>query len=381
MLQRPAARRACGALYAVLLCAVLAACAEPVPLTVGFIGPLEGHFSDLGVQGRNGLTLALEEINAAGGVLGRPLRLLARDDSQAPGAARAAVLDLAGQGVLAVVGPMTSAQTVAALPAAEEVGMVLLSPTTSTPLLSGRRDHFFRVIPAATTWARGMARHCLEQDGLDRIALLTDMDNEAYAAPYSAAFAEQFTAGGGTVVAHLRVLSSRAGDWADAARALGGLGVPAAHATLSARDLAALARQLRHQGHDLRLYSSMWACTNELLQAAGDASEGLHFSTCHSADNPRPAFQDFARRYSARFGWEPNFAATLGYECGLVLAEGLRRAGGDPARLPDALTSLDHFPAVASPLGIDQFGDVRRPSFIVTVAGRTFRTIATIDEP
>lgn len=375
------ARTAARILSAILLCVALAACGEPEPLRVGFAGPLEGRFSDLGVQGRNGLTMALEDINAAGGVLGRPLLLLARDDGPTPETAQAAVLDLATQGVAAIVGPMTSVQTLAALPVAEKAGVPLLSPTTSTPLLSGKKDGFFRVIPASTTWARAMARHCLEQDGLRAVVTITDLDNEPYAAPYTAAFAERFTAGGGTVLADLRVHSSQAGDWADAARQLRALGAPAVHATTSARDLAALARQLRHQGQTLRIYSSMWACTSELLQAGGKAAEGILFAVSHSADNPRPEFQRFAARYRERFGWEPNFAAAFGYECGLVLAAALRGAGGDPARLPAALAGLTELPGIVAPLRLDEFGDVQRPAFIVAVAGREFKTIATVAEP
>lgn len=377
----PATRNAARALIAAMLCLAAAACGEPEPLRVGFLGPLEGRFSDLGVQGRNGLTMAVEEINAGGGALRRPLLLLARDGGQTPEAARAAVLDLAGAGVTAIVGPLTSAQAMAALPAAERTGVALLSPTVSSPLLSGRKDAFFRVIPASSTWARGMARHSLEHDGLRRVALLTDLDNAPYAVPYTEAFAERFTAGGGTVAADIRVRSSEAGQWEDVARRLGELGVPAVHATLSARDLAALVRQLRHQDHALRVYGTMWACTAELLQAAGKAAEGIQFAVCHSADNPRAEFRDFARRYRSRFGWEPNFAAALGYECGLVLAEALRRARGDPARLPGILAGLDGVPGVIAPLRLDPFGDVQRPSFIVTVSAHEFRTIATVTEP
>ena len=369
------------AILAALLCATLAACGEPEPLRVGFAGPLEGRFSDLGVQGRNGLTMALEDINAAGGVQGRKLLLLAHDDGPTPETARTAILSLAADGVAAIVGPMTRVQTLAALPVAEEAGVPLLSPTTSTPLLSGRKDGFFRVIPASTTWARAMARHCLEQDGLRAVVTISDLDNEPYAAPYTEAFAERFTAGGGTVLAGLRVHSSQVGDWADIARQLRDLGTPAVHATTSARDLAALARQLRHQGQTLRIYSSMWACTSELLQAGGKAAEGILFAVSHSADNPRPEFRRFAGRYRERFGWEPNFAAAFGYECGLVLAEALRGAGGDPARLSAALAGLTELPGIVAPLRFDEFGDVQRPAFIVAVAGREFKTIATVAEP
>lgn len=111
----------------------LSGCAYRSPIRVGFAGELTGRQADLGVHGRNGAQLAVEAINAAGGVAGRPIELLVRDDRGTSEGAQAADRELISEGVVAIIGHMTSAQTVAGRLVTELAKMVLFSPAASTP--------------------------------------------------------------------------------------------------------------------------------------------------------------------------------------------------------------------------------------------------------
>lgn len=375
----PLLARALLAATTLLLWGLLAACSEDAPIVVGFSGPLEGKFSDLGVQGRNGLQLALETVNAAGGVNGRELTLITRDDATTAEGAVRADTELIEAGARVIVGHILSTPTVAALPVAQRAGVVMLSPTAATQLLEGKRDNFFRVIPVSSDWSRSLARYCLETAQLRSVVTITDMDNEVYASLFNKSFSRAFTLGGGTVLGDIRVRSSQMDGWATVVGRIQALAAPAVQVAISARDLAALVREMRRAGLNIPVYSAMWAYTSELLMAGGDAAEGIVFAVSYSGDNPRPEFQNFRARYTRRFGWKPNFAAAFGYECGILLAEGLRRAGGDPAALPEALAGIGEFQGVVGPFTMDEFGDVHRPTFIVVVAGHEFKTLTTID--
>ena len=85
-------------------------------LTIGFVGGLSGRVADLGVSGRDGAILAVEEINAAGGIAGAPVTLLIRDDGQDAQKLTQAVQGLIDDGVTGIVGPMTSSMAVVAAP-------------------------------------------------------------------------------------------------------------------------------------------------------------------------------------------------------------------------------------------------------------------------
>jgi len=118
---------------------------EKKEILIGFSGQLTGINSDLGIQGRNGVILALEEINSSGGIAGKKIKLIIKDDQGTPKGAIKADKELIKQNVVAIIGHMTSDQTMAALPILEKSNTVLLSPTTSTPLLSNKKDLFFRI--------------------------------------------------------------------------------------------------------------------------------------------------------------------------------------------------------------------------------------------
>jgi len=101
-----------------MVCGMLlvAGCSAKEPVKIGFIGGMSGRVADLGVAGRNGAVLAIEQKNAAGGINGRKLELLVRDDEQKPEVAGKVVAELLAQKVELIIGPMTSSMAFAILP-------------------------------------------------------------------------------------------------------------------------------------------------------------------------------------------------------------------------------------------------------------------------
>ena len=132
----------------VLLLGALLSCGKSEPIKVGFVGGLSGRVADLGIGGRNGATIAVEERNAAGGVKGRLVELVVRNDEQDPKVALQAVEELIALPVQAIVGHTTSAMSVTTVGLVTERKMVMVSPTSTADELSQRDDYFFRVVAA-----------------------------------------------------------------------------------------------------------------------------------------------------------------------------------------------------------------------------------------
>ena len=118
-------------------------CSGKKAIRIGFVAQLTGVQAELGVQERNGVQLAMEKINAKGGIGGRPVELVVRDDLGTPEGARAADRDLIEAGVVAIIGHATSGQTMVGLSVTNPARVVMLSPTATTPELSGLDDFFF----------------------------------------------------------------------------------------------------------------------------------------------------------------------------------------------------------------------------------------------
>lgn len=356
--------------------ALLAAgCAAPDPIRIGFAGELTGDQSDLGIEGRDGALLAVDDLNTAGGVAGRRLELLVRDDLGTLEGAAAADRALIDDGVVAVIGHMTSGQTLAGLAVTQPAGMVLFSPTASTPELSGRDDLFFRVITPAPDLAFALSRYAAETAGLGRVAILLDLDNAGYTLPFAEAFSADLQARGGQVVRRQAISSAENPDFAVLVRELEAAEPDGVLLVLSAVDAALFAQQARLSGWAVPLVAAPWAQTETLLRAGGGAVEGMVFSAPYDLVQDAPALRDFQSRYEARFGRAPGFAAALAYESVHVLAAALRRTGGSADGLPEALAQGDRVAVLGGELALDAHGDVVRPVPLVSVQAGAYRSL------
>ena len=348
------------------------------PVVVGFAGPLTGPYSDLGVNGRNGVRLAVEEINDRGGIDGRKMELLVRNDKGLCDEAAQATAELIDSGAQAIIGHMTSEQTISALPVAAEKDVVLLSPTTSTPELSGIKDNFFRIHPSTDRDAIALARYVLQEKGVDSLCTLKDMDNEAYAGSFEKYFVQEFKSGGGEVAHRQKLYASCSPDWFQVAEDLKSCTDEAVLLALSARDAANLVQALESIDYSPEIFSTGWAMTRELLRAGGRTVENVTFVTSTFKEKPGPDFQEFAKSYRSRFGSEPSFAAAFAYDAAHVLARALEKSF-DGSGLEQALTEIRGYPGLYWPITIDEYGDVMSPIYIVQVAEGEFEAVQGFD--
>lgn len=352
----------------------LAAC-DPPPIRVGFSGTLMGSYADLGVHGRNGTQLALEEINGMGGIGGRRLELLVKDDKGTPEGALQADRELIQAGVVAIIGHMTSTQTLAALPLINEAGVVLLSPTTSSPELSGLKDFFFRVQPAADGPARALARYAVQEKKFKRLGTVRDLNNRGYTDPFHTFFVRELEAQGGTLVMEQTLTSPDATDWQALGAEIAKTKIDALLVILSARDAATLAQTLHAAKISLPLLSSHWAMTEDLLTAGGKTVETIIFAAHSFRENPSPRYRLFLDRYFERFGHLPSFAAEYAFDAMHILALALEQTGGKQEGLKEALVRIRNFPGLHYPISLNAFGDTLSPVHILEVQKGQFEPV------
>lgn len=181
-----------------IVCSCLAGCSNNEPIKIGFIGSITGKNADLGVAGRDATLLAAETVNAAGGINGRLVELIVKDDAQNPETTPKLVAELATLKVAAIVGPMGSAIAKAALPAATAAKLVMVSPTSSSNELTGKDDYFFRVMEPNLLFARHQAETCLKLN-IRRVAVIYDIQNKTYTVDIFQAFRDEFTRRGGVI--------------------------------------------------------------------------------------------------------------------------------------------------------------------------------------
>jgi len=364
---------------AAVLTGALAGCGEKPPIRVGFVAELAGKQSDLGVHERNGAQLAVDDINARGGVAGRKIELVVRDDLGTPKGAQAADRELIDAGVVAIIGHATSSQTVAGLPVTAEAGVVLLSPSATTPDLSGLDDLFFRVVPTHLAQAQILARHVYNGRGVTRVAVIFDADNAAYSRSYGEAFTASFQGLGGQVTDQVAYSSAENPDFALLVAQVQANSPDGLLIIASALDTALIAQRTQLLEWRPLLFAAAWAQSEVLIQNGGRAVEGLETAIAFDVHSQAAAYLDFQARYEERFGRAPTFASGEAYEAVMVLAAALTKTDGRAEGLAEALLETQDFEGLIGKLSLDAYGDASRTHFLVAVKDGQFVTQSSLE--
>lgn len=356
-----------------LMALMLGSCGQN-PVKIGFVGPLTGHLADLGIAGRDGATLAVEEANSAGGIRWRKVALLVRDDRQDADEALKVDQGLIDEGVAVIIGHMTSAMSVAVLPVVNRSRVVMISPTTSNNEIAGIDDHFLRVYPPSGRMSRALARHAWKDLGLKSAAVVYDTSNRAHTESWLKCFRENFEGSGGRVVRSLPYDTRNAPDFLALARDVAAVKPDGLLILAGAADTAQICQQLRKLGSGARLLASEWSTTDELIEKGGKAVEGIRFFQTFDRNSRAQAWLDFRERYRRRFRRDPTFASVHAYDATCIALAALRDAPF-PRRVKKESLLLKSFQGVQREHRFDRFGDPEGAPFLMTVAGGEFRKV------
>ncbi|MBS1155034.1 MAG: transporter substrate-binding protein [Proteobacteria bacterium] len=349
------------------------------PIRVGFVAQMTGKQAELGVQERNGVLLATEKINAAGGIAGRKIELVIRDDFGLPEKAKSADEELIKSDVVAIIGHATSGQTLAGLQISNPARVVMLAPTVSTPALSGLDDYFFRVYPTFKDSARAFAEHVYKTSGLKKMAIIYDTDNTAYAQTYSSTFSDRFSSLGGAISGQAGFSSATQPDFSPLLTTLHKDKPDGLLIIASDIDTALVAQRVRIMGWNIPLFTSAWAQTETLINHGGKAVDGMKLEQSFALSSQDPLFIEFKSNYQSRFGNTPSFGAAFGYEAAMVLAEALKKTGGKPDKLKNALLETGNYKGLIDSFSIDRFGDVQRPFYLSAIENGKFVIVGKLN--
>ncbi|MEI8130883.1 MAG: ABC transporter substrate-binding protein [Leptolinea sp.] len=363
----------------ILLALILSACTTKPPVLIGFAAELTGKNGEMGINLRNGVQLAIEENNAAGGIGGRKIHLLVEDDFGTPQGALNAENKLIAAGVVAIIGHFTSDQTMVGYSVAEAKGVVLLSATASTSLLSGKNDLFFRTVASTDAMGRGLASYIHGKRGIARIATIHDLDNKTYAEPLLRSFLESFTSLGGEVIDQLEFSAAKAPDYSPLVDDLKKTDAAGVLIIASPYDTAMIAQTISLKKWQPVLFISSWAQGQALFQSGGQTVEGMETVMAFDSNDPSPALAQFKSTYEKRFSAAPIFTGMEGYETMRLLAAALQKTNGNSDGLAESLAGMQKFEGLTGPISMDKFGDVIRPLVIQKVKDGKFETIEKLN--
>lgn len=344
----------------------------PEPVRVGVFADVSGQRADLGVALRDGVQMAADEINALGGVGGRPVVLFFRDtEGHPPQAFTAARSLIYEQKVHALLGEVASSNALAAAPAAQEAGVPFVTPAASNSRVTQVGDYVFRVCFIDPFQGEALAKFAAHTLKARRAAVLADFGSD-YSGGMAEVFIKKFSALGGRITSK-QTYSQVDTDFAGQLAAIRATRPEVIFVPGYFNQVGVIARQARRLGMRQTLLGGDGWDAPQLWKSGGAALDGSYMTGQYAPAEPSPANRKFVAAYRDRYGREPDAIAALGYDSMGLLADALRRAGStDPAKLRDAVARTNGYAGVTGDIHINAARDAVKPAAVFRLQDRKF---------
>lgn len=349
-----------------LMVMVLLACNASEPIRIGFVAGTSGRVADLGLSGRDAVQLLVEQCNREGGINGRQVQLLIKDDQQNPDIAKKVVGELIGEGVVAILGPMTSDMGLAITPLLNEAKTPAVSPTATTQQLSGLDDHFFRVSATTREYATRSARYHIKTGDMRRVVAAYDLNNRSFCMNWLENFEAAFSGQGREIVAAVGFRTDEGRTFTDISRELLAFKPDGVLVIANSMDAALICQQIRKVDSDILITLADWGATERLLELGGNAVEGVTVVQTFDRDSSAPRYQTFRKAYLKRFQREPGFPGVYAHDATQVVLDALRAQKGDET-LKETILRLRQFEGLQGNFSFDDFGDVKRSNASISI--------------
>ena len=357
--------------------------ASPAPeanvLLLGEVGSLSGAQATFGVSTRNGVDLALKEVNAAGGVKGKKVAVKVYDDQSKPEEAAQATTRLITQDkVLVILGEVASSNSLAMAEKAQAAGVPMITPSSTNITVTQKGDYIFRVCFIDPFQGFVMAKFARENLKAETAAILQD-NKSAYSIGLTDVFNAKFAELGGKIVAK-ESYSQGDTDFRAQLTALKKSKPQAIYVPGYYNDVGIIARQARELGITVPMMGGDGWDSEKLFELAGTALDGSFFSNHYSPDNPEPRVQKFIADYKAAYGGVPDALAALGYDAAKVAIPALEKSKDlTGPSIRDAIAQTQAFPGVAGTISLDKDRNAVKSAAVLKVANGKTEFVTTIN--
>jgi len=348
-------------------------------IKLGEYASISGATASFGRASHNGTAMAIEELNAKGGVLGKPIELVTEDDQSKPGEAAMVVRKLISRDrVVAILGEVASSRSLEGAPICQENKVPMLTPASTNPKVTMVGDYIFRICFLDPFQGTVMAKFCMENLGKKRVAILMDVKQD-YSVGLTKYFKEYLTANGGTVVSE-QSFSSQDKDFNAQLTAIKGANPDAVFVPGYYAEVALIALQAKQLGLNVPLLGGDGWDSETLVKVAGDAMEGNYFSNHFSTQDADPKIKAFVSAYQKKYNALPDAMSALGYDSAMILVDAIQRAGSvDRAKIREALAQTKNYSGITGKITIDKERNATKSAVVLQIKGGKFEYVATVN--
>jgi branched-chain amino acid transport system substrate-binding protein len=355
----------------IVIAGVLCAC-DPArnsgdKVRIGVFMSTTGTTANFGISSVNGIKLATEEVNAAGGINGKQVELLVQDDrSDASEAATIVTKFVTQDQVNAVIGEVASSRSIAAAPIAQNAKIPMLTPSSTNPEVTKKGDFIFRSCFIDPYQGAAIAQFAARTLGAKNAAIMVDRKND-YSTGLEKVISETFTKLGGRIVA---TQSYQEGDQDFNAQltSLKGANPEVIFVPGYYNDVGLIAKQARDKGITVPLIGGDGWDSEQLYKIGGTALNGSFFTNHYSPYDTDPKVEKFVNDYKAKYGSTPDALAATAYDAARIMFDAVKRSkslSGPDIR--DALAATKEFPGVTGTVTFNENRDAVKPIVMIEI--------------
>ncbi len=356
------------------------------PVRIGSYNSMTGSEATFGQSTYNGISLALDELEATGWLAdgpakGRVLEVINYDTAGKTQDAGTAVTRLVTEDqVVAVIGEVASSLSIAGGRVAQQYGVPMISPSSTNVQVTQIGDKISRVCFVDSFQGYVAAKFLRDHLKFDRVAILFDQ-SQAYSKGLEDDFTKAFESLGGTVVV-AQAFTGGDQDFTAQLTTIRSAKPQAIYVPAYYTDVGNIAVQARKLGigKDVPLIGGDGWDSVKLAEIGGDAIDGSYYSNHYSPDQPSPQVAAFVKKYSKRFGEVPDGLAALGYDATNLLFQAMARSkslSGDD--LAAAIADSKGFQGVTGAITIDKNRNASKAAVVVQMQGGKPVFVASIE--
>lgn len=351
------------ALLAMILASIVSGCSGSKTtggtIKLAMAAPLTGDYANFGLSDIEGMQLAVEEINASGGVLGKKIELVKGDDKGDPKEAVSIAQKFVNdKDIVAVLGHFFSGCTLAAAPIYQKAGIPTLAVASTNPKVPQVGNYIFRINVGDNYQGAQLAEWLYNKKGKKNVAIV--YDNNDYGKGVTDAFRGKFQALGGKIVDIETYVGGQDKDFSVIITKIKQAKPEALVIVGYYSDAALFIDQAKRQGLDVLIVGSDSIYSDDFMKIGGKSVEGVYTVGYFHASDPRPKAQEFVKKYKEKYNKIPDAWAPYAYDAVYVMVDAIRRAGTtDRAKVRDALAQTKGFEGAS---GITTFNENREPA-------------------
>ncbi len=349
---------------------------EATDITVGEYGSMSGAEATFGQSTHKGIMLAMDQVNAAGGVLGKQVHVVSEDDRGNQDEALSVVKKLIDRdNVVAVLGEVASTNSLAGGGVCEAAKVPMISPSSTNPDVTKDRHYVFRVC-FTDDFQGSVGAEFAGKKNWKRVAVLTCANSD-----YSKKLAQFFKATyvkSGEVTAD-ETYNKEDKDFAAQLTRIAATNPDAVYLPGYYTNVVLILTQARNLGMKMPFFGGDGWDSAETLKL-GPVADGCYFTNHYSPDDTRPSVQDFISAYKAKYNGEvPDAMAITGYDAARVLCDSIKRSGKvDREAICDAISQTKDFPGAGGNITLDENHNAKKPIVILEIRDGKTRLADTI---